>query len=652
LKSKFKYILAAVALLIAQSSLAQESLSGLEINPAIKKLHEKKSTIKAKNSKAILELPFIDDFAKSVGFPDSSLWINEMAFINISYADSAPSIGVATLDAIDENGSIYENEIGLPFGADTLTSKQVNLNYPGNNTIFLSFYYQPGGLGNSPDPKDTLILEFYSPDSSRWETAWEANFYESDSILIENNLMNTSIDTIYGNTIINLKRTFQQVLVPVNQDQFLKGTFQFRFRNYASLSTSKSNESRASNSDHWNLDFIILDKDRNENDTTINDVTIYVPYVSLLKNYESMPWHHYLFAQNTEMKDYLEMHNRNLSSTGKNPFRKFQIIDLSGFTETKEFDGGNTSQIYPFSTQYYDRSLNEPLPYYQTLDSIIFQINAFIESDITPESTPYRWNDTTRFYQIFHNYYAFDDGTSENGYGLIGEGTSNAKVVMRFESFTEDTLAGIQIYFNQVLNNANQYTYKIHVWDEVNGEPGSIIYTLENQKPVNADELNKFTLIPFDEKILIDGAFYIGWQKENTLEMLNVGFDVNRINNDKLFYNFSGEWKQSQYEGTVMIRPMFGDKVEVVTDIEDTPESKLINLSIYPNPVNDELFINTDFQSNLFNYSIFDSFGRMISNGTLSESSIDVSNLNSGMYFIRISSSTKTSTTKKFLIIR
>lgn len=639
-------------MIFSQKSFTQETLSGLEVNPSVKKLHELKSNNKSSlKSKAVLELPFIDDFAKTVGLPDSSLWIDDMAFINQSYADSVPSIGVATLDAISSNGTIYGNASSLTFSADTLTSKQINLNYPGNNTIYISFYYQPGGLGDSPEFNDTLLLEYYSVDSLRWQTAWKANFNKQDSILIETNLLSSSVDTIFGKNSTILQHQFQQVILPVNQDQFLKSEFQFRFRNYASLSSSEGNESRASNSDHWHLDFIILDKDRNENDTIVDDASIIEAQKSLLKNFEALPWDHWQYARSTEMDDSLRMLNRNLSNVKKNQARAFRIKILTGLSGEEIYDGGNIEAIPPFSTQYFSLFFNDAFPIYPEVDSILFQISGYISSDVTPENEPYRWNDTTHFYQKFYNYYAYDDGTSENGYGLIGEGTERGMVAMRFKTYQEDTLSGIQIYFNQTLNNANQYTYKIHVWDEEDGKPGSILYTLENQKPTNSDDLNKFILIPFDEKLVLSNTFYIGWQKEYSREMLNVGFDINRINNDKLFYNFNGEWKQSEYEGTVMIRPMFGKKVEVITNTDNKPLPNKLDFTIYPNPANDILNINYNFTSN-YTYFILDAFGRLLKSNVTSETGINISDLNAGIYFIRISDNNNTSTTQKFIIIR
>ncbi|MCK5169036.1 MAG: T9SS type A sorting domain-containing protein, partial [Bacteroidales bacterium] len=184
------------------------------------------------------------------------------------------------------------------------------------------------------------------------------------------------------------------------------------------------------------------------------------------------------------------------------------------------------------------------------------------------------------------------------------------------------------------------------------GKPGNIIYTLENQKPVNEDDLNKFTLIKFDEELILEGPFYIGWQKIDTDQMLNVGFDANRINNDKLFYNFN-EWKQSQFEGTIMLRPMFGHNLDFLTSINNKQIDNSINVKIYPNPAQDILNIDIQDQSfNNYRYTIFDTFGRIYLENYSSDSEINISNLNPGIYFIKISDSNGGNTTKKFIVIR
>ena len=55
---------------------------------------------------AILELPFFDDFADYEGLPDAKRWLNSQAFVNKDFAPQPPTIGMATLDALDANGNL------------------------------------------------------------------------------------------------------------------------------------------------------------------------------------------------------------------------------------------------------------------------------------------------------------------------------------------------------------------------------------------------------------------------------------------------------------------------------------------------------------------------------------------------------------------
>lgn len=633
---------------------AQETLKTLEINPEIKKFLLKSDQVKYKHTtKAITELPFIDDFSKPTIYPDSSLWIDKYAFVNTTYAINPVSIGVVTLDAINDKGGIYPESGSLQFSADTLTSKMVNINYPGDNTIYLSFYYQPGGLGDTPEQKDTLLLEYYSPDSLTWNKVWHVTFNAKDSILNEFYQYNNSEKIWKGDTLTDLKKEFFQVILPVDEEQYLKEAFQFRFRNYASFSSSSSLESKTSNSDHWHIDFVMLDKNRNLNDTIINDIVFKNPMKPLLKNYESVPWNHFTRASAYEMEDSISITYGNISDQIWNISREFTIKDMTGNTGTESFTGGTGANIDPFSNETYKRFIDYIFPYTPENDSAVFEIKSYMVTDTLSARQPYRWNDTIRYNQKFYNYYAYDDGTAENGYGLIGEGTELAMVAMRFETYKKDTLRGVQIYFNQALNQANQKYFKLMIWNEKDNRPGSIIYSKEDLKPFDQDSLNKFTSYILDTTLIIENAFYIGWQKISTTEMLNVGFDVNRINNDKLFYNFTGNWIQSQFNGTLMIRPMFGHEINVPTGFQQTNITEPLKITIYPNPAKDQLNVKLlDSYADHYQLTIFDNYGRVLINKIHDQNPINISNLNPGIYFIRITTSQGENITKKFIVIR
>jgi len=632
---------------------AQESLVGVENNVVINNIIRISKKQKASNVDTII-LPFIDDFSRNIGYPNPALWEDKYAFVNQTYSVNPITIGTVSLDAIDNAGNLYNDNDDDVFLADILTSKPIDLNYTGNNTIFLSFYYQPGGLGDTPEIKDSLLLDFYSPITEKWNTVWFSNYNKTDSTLTEEYAYNNDTLIRKADTINNLYEKFSNVILPVDNENYLKKGFKFRFRNYVSLSNNSEIQSVIGNADNWNLDFIILDKNRNINDTTINDIAFIKPLSSLLINYESIPWSHFPRANAYEMNDSIVIEYKNIGDELWNVLREFEIEDLTGEEGTYSFTGGVGNDIPAFTSEVYYRNINYIFPYNPNLDSAVFEVRSYMVTDTFAARAPYRWNDTIRYLQKFYNYYAYDDGTAENGYGLLGDGTKYAQVAQQFETYKEDTLQAIQFYFNKTKNNANQQYFKLIVWKDNNGIPGDIIYSQSGAKPVYEDSLNKFSLFNLDTTIILDGKFFIGWQKTTT-DMLNVGFDVNRISTDKLFFNINGNWENSEFEGALMMHPVFGKPINIQTGIIDRQNNNFvedINLKIYPNPTNSILNIKID-DTWLSDYScmIFDSFGRTVFSVAQCKQRINVSEFASGVYFIRLTKKNGISISKKFIII-
>ncbi|MFK7771349.1 MAG: T9SS type A sorting domain-containing protein [Saprospiraceae bacterium] len=74
------------------------------------------------------------------------------------------------------------------------------------------------------------------------------------------------------------------------------------------------------------------------------------------------------------------------------------------------------------------------------------------------------------------------------------------------------------------------------------------------------------------------------------------------------------------------------DAGEIITSLNHlNPENEL---SIFPNPTSNRIYLNSTFSSDLF--QILNLAGREIRNGQLENSSLDISNLAKGIYFIRI----------------
>ena len=244
------------------------------------------------NNKTLLTLPFIDDFSQRYLFPDGGLWQDLNAHINSNFAVNPISYGVATLDGLDHTGMPYNFALPTSYGtADTLTSHPIDLSSIVTDSVFLSFYYQPQGNGNKPETKDSIRLEFFRQSDSSWVRMW--------------------------GTAGASNQPFKKVMVPVDTS-FQNIEFQFRFRNWATLS---------GNVDHWNIDYVYLDQNRNHADTALNDVSFITNHHNMLKELTGIPWSHYLTDTIGLMDTAMHVTYTNNHSVQYAVFFKYEIID-------------------------------------------------------------------------------------------------------------------------------------------------------------------------------------------------------------------------------------------------------------------------------------------------------------------------------------
>lgn len=631
-----------VSLFFATSVLPQngsEVLVDLETLPAAVRLENKHA------GTSPLTLPFFDDFSYGSPTPTFRLWGSSGVLVNSSYAVNPPNVGVATFDAINSSGRLYPNAGVNAFPADTLASLPINLNFPADTNIYLSFQFQPQGLGNQPQTQDSLMLEFYNPVSQKWVKAWAASVNFTTGTISEKNYL---LNRTRTRTTLNLNRKFFRVHFPILHPDFLSSQFRFRFRNLASIAANTHVPSLRGNSDHWHIDNIYLNRNRNFADTLLNDVAFSRSLGPMLKNYASIPWPHFnQAAQQNELTNPLgfRIHYRNQGPVTWNVTRQFSIENL--ITGQEFAFTGAAENIFPYQdidyTRNYVYTFNS-----SSADSAIFRFTSFLITDFNPETHHLRWNDTLRYTQTFTNYYAYDDGSAENGYGLYGEGTQNGRVAYKFTSYKTDQLVGVYIYFNRTLENANQKFFKLAVWADNNGKPGQQLYEQPGLRPIFTDELNKFALYRLDEPIQIPaGTFYVGWI-QTTADFLNVGFDLNRNNSSKLFYNITGAWTNTQFEGSLMLRPVFGKLNETPTGID--PMQEQLEFALYPNPAQSSFSLtptglNSEVRVQLFNIS-----GQQVYHARFNGEPIAVGHLPAGVYLVRLTLGNGPSRTKKLII--
>jgi hypothetical protein len=536
-----------------------------------------------------------------------SLWQDNNVFLNTNYAINPPTIGVATFDGLDDNGYPYDFSSPTSYGkADYLTSKPIYLGKDENNvpygiadSVYLSFYYQSQGLGNAPEVEDSLVLQFWSPVNMAWNSVW--------------NKAGTAVDT-----------NFKQVMVPINDNQYFADGFQFRFLNYASLSGSF---------DHWNIDYVFLESFRQVSDTIRDDVAFTYPTLTLLKDYVAMPWRHYKWNTLVAMADSIITNQRNNNTPGIPGGRLIVDNELNIFYQgvlQQNIVNPNTPSINGatnFTTQF--NIATTPFEYDTLVNDTSAIFNVWIKHRTTPDFT--RNNDTVFFNQVFEDYYAYDDGSAEVAYGVQGLGGINPKIASKFELAQGDSLKSVKIHFSPSANNMSSSPFILTVWSVGSGgKPGSVLYeNISFYTPQYNIGVNGFFEYYFDEKVFVPGGVYfVGWQ-QTTPNIINVGYDLNRDNNTKSYYNSNGNWQQSVLEGTLMIRPAFVYDKDYIVGV--TEEQTKEEFTLYPNPTNGIVNIKGDYKEvNIFNIN-----GRLVVE-SITGNEIDISSLDTGMYFFKI----------------
>ena len=131
-------------------------------------------------------------------------------------------------------------------------------------------------------------------------------------------------------------------------------------------------------------------------------------------------------------------------------------------------------------------------------------------------------NDTTRFSQVFGDYYAYDDGIAENGYGLTSTG-SKMWLAYRFDIRTQDTLTAVDLCFNRTRNGENEdVRFQLCVWQCENGRPSTLIYKDPEKVTPQFGERNAFHRYHLSEPVVLDDTVFIGLSSFQTTISISV----------------------------------------------------------------------------------------------------------------------------------
>lgn len=682
---------------------AQEVLTGLRVNKGIARESAKSAAVVP--VRAELHLPFVDDFSNYTGYPDPVLWQDRYAFINRTFAIQPPTMGVATLDALDEHGMVYAHADGAGFQADYLTSQPIRLDYNFTlnremrvgDSLYLSFYYQPAGgslsgvewerLGNRPEGRDSLVLEFgyatgdtvfigyeycdyylgenetYVIGDTLFNPFMPGDFYIFDHAAFPGDLVSLPCNELYGPEMYwehiwstpgelldnwlanNSLEYFKQVMIPITDVRWLVNNFQFRFRNLASLEDNGI-VGWASNVDQWNIDYVRLDVNRSENDFYPNDLAFVMPTTSILKDYQAMPWSQY---RDSDLGSAFDNKLSNLSQNVKNSYYTYNIRKVGG-AQVTSYTPNNEN-----ASPYYDHGLHDasqhaaPQFNFTSLPTDNADSATFIVTHIFQEvgtGDVRRCNDTCIFEQKFGNYYAYDDGSAEAGYSILSTMTNpEASFAMRFKLAQPDTLRAVKMWFNSVLDDANFEAFTLMVWGENGGYPGAVLYEQQHELPSHADEFTDFVTYRLDEPVAVEGTFYVGFYQNHSVQ-LNLGFDQNTDSRAHFLYMTANEWREPFLKGTPMIRPVVGAPIPVHVSV---PAQEIGEVQVYPNPVSSTLSVLLPEHRVASSFRIFDTFGRVVYSLSGDVAALNVSSLAPGIYVLQITDNAGKIFTRKFI---
>jgi hypothetical protein len=511
-----------------------------------------------------LLLPFVDDFSTTLVYPNAKNWTDRDVFINNDFAIHAPSVNVATFDGLDERGNAYGQGNGY---LDTLTSVPLKLNdRVKTDSVYLSFFIEPQGVGDRPNDGDSLVLEFRSLNlfPTAWQTVWHAS------------VVNYPINK------------FTQVFVFIDS-VYLHDDFQFRFKNIGS---------RTGSLDQWHVDYVRIDRGRRPGDISYADYAVTSSPPSLLKKYYSMPRRQYDAnppAYSNLLQDLIISNNSGAAA----PLTYWRnIFDPAGtrIDTCVDVNGNVLANSDSISKVKCTPALTTSL----IADSLVFTSSYNVRQTNTFDNIP--TNDSLSVQTIFSNYYAYDDGTAEAGYGIEIE---SGGVALGFDLDLADSLYGISMFFNQSFADVSTQSFNIMVWSAIgtngNGQGETVLKRILQARPTYKNQINGFYYLEFEQPVYLPaGKFYIGWEQTTPFQ-LNMGFDQNyRINGvaaknpDMWFRLQDGVWQKTKLEGALMMRPIVGKWLTPPVGVKETKPESHFDAVVYPNPASSFLYIQVD----------------------------------------------------------
>ena len=568
-------------------------LIALESSGQLKQLPIKSASKNSTSSARLQEvtpitLPFWDDFSQSTSTLDSSWWMpGSQAQILARPGNGVlpPTINVVTFDGVDAEGNPYSplDTDGL---VDSLVSRPIDLTQvPGylRGSVFLSFFFQIKGLGNQPEPTDSLLLYFLKSDTT-WQKMWPL---AADDIPED--------PTIFTEKIVQ---------VP-NNDSFFHEKFQFKFQ-----AIGRQNGWF----DNWNIDYVYMDKRRNASDNSYLDRAITDYPTSIFNGYTAIPINE---LTSGNISSYLTSSStwiRSLENDTQPVEYSAIIYDTLNNIAIDTIADLNDMLLFARDVKEATTSIPDTLAFDLSADSLFLEIQYFVRSgdkflvdsiyNANADTAFYshidlKANDTVRSYVTLHDFFAYDDGSAEFGAGI---NQKEGRIAYEFITNTTQYLDHVDIYFPNISRNQAGSPIELYVYDDLEDSYNSVLGVTSGA--IEHYGINEFVTYNFSPHVIVTDTFYIAVRNQADDGLWTaIGLDKNTNTMDKIYYSIDGSWAQNiSIEGSLMIRPHFTDGT--VTNIEE----EFNTFQIYPNPIKDRLIVKGDFES----IEVLDIMGRKI----------------------------------------
>ncbi|GAB2954914.1 hypothetical protein GCM10027048_20610 [Hymenobacter coalescens] len=597
--------------LLAQS---QDILLPLPADPSRARAAATLTTTAQRGTAATLTLPFFEDFAgQPEGPPARARWKSGSTLVNERFSQTPPSRGMATFDGLDSLGRPYGLSSG--FGpTDEMTSQAIDLSAvrPGDRT-YLSFFWQAGSIVGPPNderPSRQVRLELEFLDNTG---AWNRVWYQASQ---------------------GFRTRFRQRFIPVNEARYLHANFRFRFRSRGNLFGTR---------DTWNIDYLLLDRNRDTVSVSYADLVLSAPLSSLLKRYTAMPSWQYNAAPDPtlELNDSAATTINNLDTLGvQTPYTYRGIVRVLPSGPARQFVTGSPSSQSGDKQKYVGGSLRTTplsIPTSATPTRVEHSINLTLLASSNPVTAP---NDTVRRVTEFGNYFAYDDGSAE-GTTILRQGSNLPTArALRFDLNRPDQVLKLRYYYAGATAGGGATVpptaaVTFSVWDVApNGEPAATPKATFTENLPTTVTAPGYREVAFSQPVPVSGSFFVGYsQPAGTSLFIQFGADLNSRQPRRTFYDRENNaWTplDPRVPLVPIIRPVMSG---IVTSARNSAANAA--LKVYPNPSTGLVRV----QGRYTQATALDALGRTVWQQPADQAGhaeLDLRQLPTGLYLLRL----------------